>query len=73
MPTFSTGLTITRDGFGWPETDKIGIENPRVGGSIPSPATIQIKGLREIAGPFLFLMCPICIRQIILSVNRASR
>ncbi len=34
--------------------EKIGIENPRVGGSIPSLATIQNKGLREIAGPFSF-------------------
>jgi hypothetical protein len=32
-----------------------GIENPRVGGSIPSLATIEIKGLREIAGPFSLL------------------
>jgi hypothetical protein len=34
-----------------------GIENPRVGGSIPSPATIKNKRLKEKGprGPFLFL------------------
>ena len=33
-----------------------GIENPRVGGSIPSLATNLIKGLREIAGLFVCLV-----------------
>jgi hypothetical protein len=30
-----------------------GIENPRVGGSIPSPATTNFKGLQQ-CKPFLF-------------------
>jgi hypothetical protein len=31
-----------------------GIENPRVGGSIPSPATMNINGLQR-CRPFLFV------------------
>jgi hypothetical protein len=45
-------MTFTKINAGWSSLVARRAHNPKVGGSNPPPAT-KIKGLREIASPFL--------------------